>query len=178
MMNLDRRLLMKLVKYDPDNGDFVRVAKLSFQHKIIKCVEFRPKSITPYGYLQINILGRPYPIHRLIFLYMKGRLPKRDVDHKNGNRLDNRWCNLREVSRGTNLKNIGLRTTNTTGHIGVHLRKDTNKYHSYINHRGKKHSLGDYETFAAAVKARRAAEIKFGFHRNHGRRKAWNKNQN
>lgn len=176
-MKLDQKLLKKLVNYNPETGYFVRIAKLNKEHNVFSCEPFVPQSITPYGYYQINILGRPYTLHRLIFLYMTGRFPTADVDHKNGNRLDNRWNNLREVTRQENLKNIGLRSTNTTGHIGVHLRTDTNKFHAYINHKGIKYSLGDYSKIQDAIRARLKAEKQFKFHENHGRRKAWtNKN--
>lgn len=176
-MKINQKLLIKLIHYNPKTGELVRIAKLNKEHNIFPCKKFKPQSITPHGYYQLNILGRPYTLHRLIFLYMTGSFPKEDVDHIDGNRLNNKWNNLREVSRGKNLKNIGLRSTNKSGHIGVYCRKDTKKYSAYINHKGKKYSLGDFEKYEDAVKVRLKAEIEFGFHRNHGKRKAWtNKN--
>ncbi len=172
---LDQSLLKKLVKYNPKTGKFIRVAKLTKQHNVFPCEHFTPKSITPYGYYQISIMGRPYPLHRLIFLYMTGKFPAQDVDHINGNRLDNRWTNLRQVTRQENLKNIGIRSTNSTGHIGVHHRTDTGKFHAYIHHQGIKHSLGDHFKIEDAIKARTEAEKKYDFHCNHGKRKAWKK---
>lgn len=175
-MKLDQKLLKQLITYNRKTGQVIRVAKISSSGTINECDPFVPKSITPYGYYQLSILGRPYPLHRLIFLYMKGRFPKEDVDHKNGDRLDNKWSNLREVTRHRNLKNVGIRSTNTTGHIGVHLRADTGKFHAYINHKRIKYSLGDFSRFEDAVKVRQQAEKEFKFYKNHGKRKAW-KNQ-
>ena len=66
---------------------------------------------SPNGYRRINIDGRSYLEHHLVFLYHHGRLPK-ELDHINGIRNDNRIENLRECTRRQNLanryyKNIG-----------------------------------------------------------------------
>lgn len=37
--------------------------------------------------------------HRVAFKLMTGRDPDGDVSHRNGDTLDNRWCNLREITR-------------------------------------------------------------------------------
>ena len=70
------------------------------------------------GYLQIAINKHPYMAHRLAWLYMTGEMPK-IIDHINRIRNDNRWCNLRNVSRTENNRNTGISKRNTSGIKGV-----------------------------------------------------------
>lgn len=163
-----------LCHYDPDTGVFSRIRKITWVGNIVES-ESTPAKTTKYGYYQINIFGRPYAVHRLVFLYMIGRFPKHDVDHVNGNRTDNRWANLREVSRRENMMNVGVRSNSTTGVTGVSRRKDTGKYVAYVDVMGKRTRLGNFDTLAEAKAARAEADVKYGFHENHGRRERWQK---
>jgi hypothetical protein len=58
-------------------------------------------SITRTGYWRSS----RQQVHRLVWLLFKGTLPELDIDHVNGDRLDNRIENLREVTRKENLWN-------------------------------------------------------------------------
>jgi len=51
-----------------------------------------------HRYLRVCIDGKPQALHRMIFLYHHGYLPK-VTDHIDGNRLNNRIENLRDVSQ-------------------------------------------------------------------------------
>lgn len=57
------------------------------------------------GYMQLEFLGKYYAAHRVCFYLYHGRWPKGQIDHLNGNREDNRICNLREVSKNENAQN-------------------------------------------------------------------------
>ena len=161
-----------LTDYNPETGVFKRIRRTSWKGNIVSC-NFTTKAVTHYGYFQMNIFGRPYLIHRLIYLFMTGEFPEHDVDHINGDRTDNRWCNLRQVTRLENLHNIGLRNSNSTGYVGVSLRKDTGKYHAYIDDHNIRIHLGNFEYIDDAIKVRQQAELKFEYHPNHGERPTW-----
>ena len=60
------------------------------------------------GYMCTGVNGKVYKTHRLIFLYHHGYLPK-EVDHKDGNPLNNKIENLRECSRSENIRNKKIR---------------------------------------------------------------------
>lgn len=84
-----------------------------------------------------------------------------DIDHKNGNKLDNRRSNLRKCCRSENIINTGLRSDNTSGYTGVGWDRRSSKYRARINVKGKEVCLGMYAAIEDAVAARRAAELKY-----------------
>ena len=96
------------------------------------------------------------PLHILLV----GKNEGMDVDHINGNKMDNRRCNLRICTHQQNTFNQKLRSTNTSGYRGVSKRK-TGKYEAYIHCDGKKHNLGLYSSAEEAYEARKKAEIKY-----------------
>lgn len=126
------------------------------------------KSLNARGYLCVRLRPVTIPAHRVVWALHYGEWPTGDIDHINGIKTDNRIENLRMVSHAENMKNQRMRKTNTSGRIGVSWTKHYNYWVASITHEGKDFYLGSFSTFEDAVAARRAAEIKFGFHINHG----------
>jgi hypothetical protein len=94
---------------------------------------------------------------------MTGHWPNPEVDHRNRNPADNRWCNLREVSHLVNHQNRSFPTrtkNNQTGRVGVSRTKQ-GTFRVQINSGGKNIGLGRYKTFQEAVAVREAAEIHY-----------------
>ena len=85
-------------------------------------------------------------LHRLAWFIENGELPRGLIDHINGDRSDNRVCNLREVNHSQNMMNSKLMKNNTTGYRGVTLVKKTGKYQARITINGKLISLGHFNT--------------------------------
>lgn len=80
------------------------------------------------GYIRLCLKGRTVLAHRLAWLLMTGEWPTNLIDHINGKRDDNRWCNLRDVDSATNLQNRAkARRDSASGLIGVSLRKNRTK---------------------------------------------------
>lgn len=119
------------------------------------------------GYLQGRIDWKLYYAHRIIWKMVTGEDPD-DIDHINGNRSDNRWLNLRNVTRSENLKNRAISRNNTSGKMGVEKTK-WGTWKSSIGHQGKSKSLGSFAAFDEASAARELAERELGYHKNHGR---------
>lgn len=112
------------------------------------------------GYIIINIKNfKAHLGHRLAFLYMEGYLPENQVDHINRIRNDNRWVNLREVSRQCNLQNASQYITNSSGVTGVHWVKRDKRWVAKITINQKTIRLGVYERFSDAVMARYNEEL-------------------
>ena len=158
---LNQAFLQKFFLYEPNTGKLI--TRLPAQS--------RPKGIIvgskgSHGYLMTGIQGKNYLIHRLIWLYMTGSLPEQ-VDHIDHDRLNNKWDNLREVNSIDNVRNTGLSKNSTTKINGVSQRKD-GSYRAYIMVNRKQIHLGVFSDLGDAIQARKDADIKYGFHSNHG----------
>jgi len=158
--------LKKHFHYNPDTGAFTRNKALNFKHKKGAYVGF----ISKRGCIVIGFKGNQYKAHRLAFIYMEGGIDSGlQVDHINGRPTDNRWDNLRLVTQAENSRNCKLPSNNTSGAIGVWRRSADGKWNAEIKKNRKKIYLGSFVNFEDAVKVRKEAEKKYGFHENHGR---------
>lgn len=120
------------------------------------------------GYLTGYVDGRPYRAQRVIWAMMTGAWPEDEVDHEDHDRANNRWVNLREATNAENSKNQSMRSNNTSGFLGVHWHKRDKKWQATIRADGKTKHLGSFKHIDKAITARKAANIKYGFHRLHG----------
>lgn len=171
---IDQTGLKSLFHYSPETGEFKRIAFINNQgEKYLR--ESKVTSKHAHGYYMTVIQGKRYRVHHLIFLYMTGELPSSHVDHINGDRVDNRWVNLRLIDRIDNQRNQGLRLDNKVGVIGVYWYPPLKKYQAQITVLGKRIHLGYFPTVIAAKGARKIAEKQYGFHKNHGGRLSWRK---
>lgn len=142
------------LQYDPDSGAFARTAPRG-------SIQPGPLSPTPNsnGYLRVVIHKQSYYLHRLAWLWMTGTWPQQQIDHINGDRADNRWCNLREATHAENCLNTKLRSNNTSGTKGVSWHKLARKWKAEIHMNGVSRHIGvfaDKGTATAAVIAARA----------------------
>jgi len=120
------------------------------------------------GYKIIGFKGKRYKAHQIIFMWMLGYFPK-EVDHEDHNRLNNKWNNLKDATRITNMKNISKRLDNKSGITGVSWDTEKQRWRAIINVNKKPKLLGRFTKKADAVLARQRAEIKYGYHPNHGK---------
>ena len=124
------------------------------------------------GYRIVFINRKGYMAHRIAVLLATGKCdPSKEVDHIDHDGGNNRLDNLRIVDRINNMRNIGLGKTNKTGIIGVSLkytRTGKLRYSANIMVNYKSINLGIFDTIEEAAAAREEANIKYGFHPNHG----------
>lgn len=97
-------------------------------------------------------------MHRYI---MECNDPNMVVDHKFGNRLDNRKSKLRICTPNDNLQNHKVISTNTSGYTGVSWDQRRGVWLSRITSRCQYHFLGYYDDINDAIVARKAAEVKY-----------------
>lgn len=136
-----KRLREKL-DYDPLTGRFT--------HKITegRAVAGREANTVHnrFGHLRVKIDGKAYLAHRAAWFHMTGEWPVGHLDHINQNPADNRWENLRCVTRGQNIANSRVRKDNTSGFKGVSYSKSKRRWAA---HCGGKY-LGSFDTPEAA----------------------------
>ena len=162
---LSKEVLEKLFYYDPEAGKLYWKISRGGQKAGAEagCICTYPDG---RQYRTIGIQGKLYPAHRIIYHMMNGYSLRQDqqIDHKNGDGLDNRLDNLRVCTNQQNSQNRCVNKNNKTGYKGVYFRKDNQKYYAYIRHNGKniylRNSTGGvfFDTIEEAIKARKAAE--------------------
>lgn len=105
-----------------------------------------------YGYLKIKIKGRTFSAHRLAWFLYYGKEPTLEIDHINGDRADNRICNLREVTRAENNYNRYHKVNSKTGYIGISPKKYKTHILYGVHYRNRNYY---FDTIDEAVKFRR-----------------------
>lgn len=177
-----QEMLKKLLRYEPETGklfwrertpDMFNDGKRSTKHtsSLWNSRNAGKEAFTVKdddGYSRGSILGVDYKAHRVIWKMFYNEEPDQ-IDHKEGDKSDNRIHMLRASNHSDNQKNKKLYSTNTSGVVGVSWKKRCSKWCAEIGVDNKKVHLGFFAGFDEAVAARKAAEKKYGFHKNHGR---------
>ena len=143
MSTLTQKKLKELLHYDAETGVFTwKVFRGGGAAKVGDAAGWE----TDLGYKKICLFRKHYAAHRLAWLYMTGKWPTDEIDHKNGIRDDNRFCNLRESDRATNMQNQcrAQASNKSSGVLGAY--KWGNKYIAKINARNKVYYLGLFDT--------------------------------
>jgi hypothetical protein len=161
--NLDHRYLKEILHYDPETGIFQWLVKKSRRTSIGSVAG----TIT-HGYLSIKIDGKIYLNHRLAWLYVHSTWPQYEIDHIDGDKLNNRLENLRDATHKQNTENQKLLPSNKSGHRGVSWSQKGKKWRAYLKNNGKTIHLGYYEKLEDAALAAREAREKIFTH-DHGR---------
>ena len=128
----------------------------------------KPAGCMTQEYLKLRVreLGGAIAVHRVIFAMHHGYFAE-EVDHINGNKLDNRIENLREVSRSQNRMNSGKTRRNKSGCKNVYPHK--NKWGVKISFNKHPMYLGLYDDLELADLVAHAAREKYhGAYANHG----------
>lgn len=151
---LTRARLKELLHYDRETGMFTWLVNRGSRGRAgaeVGCP-------TTQGYLRVMVDKKLHYLHRLAWLYETGRWPTEHIDHKNGCVSDNRFVNLRDVSRSTNLQNERkARSNNRCGLLGVETHKD-GRYRARIRVGGLRIDLGGYATAIEAHEVYLAAK--------------------
>ena len=150
--NLTATLLREDFHYDPDTGVFTRLRSSGG----IKAGAISG-SVNSDGYLDIRVLGKLYRAHRLAWLYMTGEWPAGVIDHKDHEKTNNKYVNLRDVTHAVNLQNQNrARSDSYLGVLGV--IRSGQKYRAEISLGGRTRHIGSYETVEQASAAYWAAK--------------------
>jgi HNH endonuclease/AP2 domain len=142
------------LSYYPFNGTFLRLAD-----------GLDATCNAGNGYRGIFLNGNYILAHRLAWMMVQGEnsLDGLQIDHINGDPLDNRLVNLRPATQSQNCQNKRVSRRSKSGIKGVHFCPERKKWCAFISIGGRQTNLGRFHTKEAAAEAyRRAASIHFG----------------
>ncbi len=106
------------------------------------------------GYRHGAILGRTCEAHRAVFALVHGRWPAGgEVDHRDGNKLNNRPDNLRAASHTENTRNRGGDAESTSRFCGVCWDSRCQKWRAHATMHGTFHHLGRFIDEVDAARA-------------------------
>lgn len=150
MPELTADRLRALVRYDESTGRFSWIPRTGRGAGWAKA-DREPGGVTSQGYRSIRLDGRLYQAHRLAWLYVHGEWPQQQIDHVNGNRLDNRIENLRDVAPLLNQQNMRrARCDNETGVLGVTVDRRRGGFKARIRAHGRILYLGNFGSIEQA----------------------------
>jgi hypothetical protein len=156
-------VLRHLFAYNPETGVLIWRVRPNEHAKRIKMGMPVGTVGKKHGYLVVGI-GRSYfLVHRIIWKLQTGADPEDQVDHRDTDRLNNRWENLRPTDNTKNIWNSRLRRDNTSGFKGV-VYKPENRYRKwaakiYVGGSGRSIHLGSFHTPEEASAAWKRAAI-------------------
>ncbi len=184
MKKIDQKYLKECLKYCPLTGSFEwnkrpeshfknKAAFITWTKRFYKktpgCKWKSPnREVT---YYRIKIKARIYPAHILAWLYVHGVYPSLQIDHIDGDGLNNKLNNLRDVSHSVNQRNTVIRKTNTSGIQGVQWESDRRRWTAKIHINGVQIRLGSFIDKSEAIRVRKEAEKEHGYSPAHGRPK-------
>lgn len=159
---MDREITPDVVRefldYDPCSGKFKWRRKSNGWSSVGRAAG----SINQRGYVVIGLKGVDRLAHRLAWAHFYGEFPSSEIDHINGDSIDNRIANLRLGNRRAQALNRRVRQTSKSGVKGVSFDPKQGKWMARIGFNGKRATLGRYDTASEAGAAYDAA-AKFMF---------------
>lgn len=149
--------LQRLISYDPATG-ILTWKNCPWSHA------FNGREVGAVGsggYRYLKVFGKLCLAHRIAWAIAYGEFPDGMIDHKDGNRLNNRLDNLRLATPGQNTFNSKVPSHNKSGFKGVCWIKKSSKWKAAIGFQGKQHTVGLFNTKeeAAAAYAAKAIEL-------------------
>lgn len=129
------------IDYDPQTGAVTR--RKAFRNLPVGSPI---GSVSSRNYLQITYKRATFMLHRLAWLHHYGQMPTLYIDHINGNTLDNRIANLREVTQAENMQNAKMHSDNKSGYMGVYWHRGAKRWRAAIALNQKITFLGLFDT--------------------------------
>lgn len=131
--------LISVLNYNPDTGVFTWRKSTGPNCKVLKEAGWRMKR----DGRMIQVDGEGIYAHRLAWFFVYGIWPEHEIDHIDGNKLNNAISNLRDVTRSENRQNVGYAQKNsTTKLLGVDYHPCKKMYQARISFNGDRIHIG------------------------------------
>lgn len=146
--------LRDLLDYNPDTGVFTWRRRPNRNGE--RLAGSVAGTLHASGYRKIGLDGRVYWAHRLAWFYIHAQWPADTIDHRDGDRGNNAYANLRDVSHAVNLQNRHDSRCSRSGFLGVTAKR--NRWRATLRVGGVTHRLGTFATPEQAHEAYLAAK--------------------
>lgn len=117
------------------------------------------------SYRKMYAFGKTLRAHQIVWVIFYGVWPDGEVDHRDGDGLNNRISNLRCGTRSQNQRNQRPGKRNKSGFVGVWWEERSRLWRSLIWVDGKRKNVGGFKRLKHAVAARLAAALEHGYDR-------------
>lgn len=156
MSNIDFTYFSEILEYNQESGLFF------WKKRVNSKVDagMQAGNVMSSGYIHITVKGKKILAHRLAWLFCTKSWPKGQIDHINGDKLDNRISNLRDVCASINLQNRRKPAGNNP-YVGVSRIKGTNLWQAHIGFDGLQKNLGRFKSAEEARDAYLFAKKKY-----------------
>lgn len=149
--------LRELLHYDPSTGVFTNLVQRGSQARAGSIAGCRNEN---KGYWRFRIDSVDVWAHRAAWCYVTGSWPTLQIDHIDGDKINNRINNLRDVRPSVNSQNLRRpHSDNRSGFLGVSWHKRDQVYVARIYIDGQNRTLGRFsepeEAHAAYLAAKR-----------------------
>lgn len=148
--------LLTLFTYEPDTG----LLRWNVSRAQMRAGDIAGAKRGELGYLQVSVDRKLYRVHLVIWKMVTGSEPPHHLDHRDTDKQNNRWGNLREANKSQNQANVGLIATNTSGAKNVIWYKAYKKWAVQIWKDGTAYFGGYHETVESASESARALREK------------------
>ena len=113
-----------------------------------------------HRYHRMVVDGKAYAVHRMVFLYHNGYLPK-VIDHIDNDRTNNKIENLREATQQQNCLNRVVHSTSRSGHKNVHWGANIKKWVVQLTTNRGRRTIGYYDDLELAAFVAQEAREKY-----------------
>lgn len=126
--------------------------------------------LNKYRIISITVRDVKYQIleHIAVWALHNGLYPDVQIDHEDGDGLNNKISNLRLATHTENMHNKGRYRNNSSGHVGVHWYARYSKWCASGRHNDKRKTIGYFDNIEDAIAARKAWEVDKDFSHRHG----------
>lgn len=156
--DLTAKRVRELLDYDPVTGSLTWTSRMPTDPVEGGKAGALAKAGSKYQFRRfIQIDGRRFPAHRLIWLHARGVLPDGYLVPKNDDYDDLRLGNWEVLTASEAARRGGPRRPNTSGYRGVTWARDKQRWLTYITHNYKRVHVGYFKTIEEAVAARDVA---------------------
>lgn len=153
--------------YELDNGKllWLRIPKMCNGKRY--AIGSEVGSIHNSGYRVLTLMGKKLQAHRVIWAIHYNSWPNGEIDHIDGDRLNNKLSNLRVVTRSQNMFNAKTKQNSSSGIKNVQWDNSSQSWRVRVRVNGKRYHVGRFTEIEKAAEA--AKEFMLKSHKQYAR---------